>query len=75
MARHERFRSASRASSVGIEFALFVVLFLMAGVWADERWGTTPWLSLVGLIIGSIGGFRVIWQVAKQAGEDSERDA
>lgn len=41
----------------------------LAGRWADERWGTDPWLTLAGLGFGSFIGFRSLWQAAQAANE------
>lgn len=54
-----------RASTIGIEFALLVVVFLLIGAWADRKLGCEPWLMLLGIVIGSAAGFRALFQVAK----------
>lgn len=46
-----------------------MVAFTVAGHWADQRWGTGPWLTLGGLSFGSFIGFRSLWQAAKAANE------
>ena len=43
--------------AVGFQLAISVVAGLFAGQWADSKLGTGPWLTLVGLVIGSIAGF------------------
>lgn len=43
--------------AIGFQLALMVIGGLLVGGWLDKKWGTSPWLALVGLIIGSIGGF------------------
>jgi F0F1-type ATP synthase assembly protein I len=43
--------------AVGFQLALAVVGGLWLGHTADEHWGTTPWLTVFGLTIGSVGGF------------------
>ncbi|MBI3541339.1 MAG: AtpZ/AtpI family protein [Deltaproteobacteria bacterium] len=43
--------------AVGFQLATTVVGGLLLGGWLDKKWGTTPWLSVVGLVIGSVGGF------------------
>lgn len=42
---------------VGIQLAAAVVLGLLAGDYLDDRLATTPWLTLVGLVLGAFGGF------------------
>lgn len=43
--------------AVGFQLATAVVGGLLLGGWLDKRWGTSPWLTLGGLLIGAIGGF------------------
>ena len=61
-----------RASSAGIELAIAVVGCLLLGWWADEKLGTSPWLTLFGLIFGSGVGFRALWKAAQEANELDE---
>lgn len=62
----------TRASAVGIEMAVAIVLGLMGGAWADEKLGTDPWLALVGLLLGAGVGFRALFRVARLKGDDDE---
>ncbi len=43
--------------AIGLQLAISVVVGVMAGRWLDERWGTTPWLTIVGMLLGSTAGF------------------
>ena len=29
------------------------------GLWADSAWGTSPWLTIVGSLVGVVGGLYV----------------
>ena len=42
--------------ALGVQLSVAVVVFLWLGNWADRHWGTTPWLTLLGLILGCGGG-------------------
>ena len=42
---------------VGLELMVAVVLLLAAGRWLDVRWGTEPWLMLLGAALGMAVGF------------------
>jgi len=53
----ESLREYSPYLTLGFQLAGAVVVFLLIGVWADNRWNTTPWFTLLGLLIGSVGGF------------------
>jgi len=39
---------------------------VLGGRWLDQRWGTRPWLTMLGLILGIAVGFyelaRVMWR-------------
>lgn len=44
--------SAGQYGSIGVQFAVGIVLFTLAGNWLDERLGTAPWLLLAGVMVG-----------------------
>jgi ATP synthase protein I len=43
--------------AIGFQLAISVVLGVLAGRWLDARWGTTPWLTITGMLLGSGAGF------------------
>lgn len=43
--------------AVGFQLAATVVGGLLFGSWLDKKFETLPWLTIIGLVIGSIGGF------------------
>lgn len=43
--------------AIGFQLASTVIGGLMLGDWLDKKWDTTPWLTVAGIAIGSIGGF------------------
>lgn len=47
---------ASKLAGVGLQFAGVVLLFTLGGHWLDQRLDTGPWLLLVGLVLGLVGG-------------------
>ena len=47
---------AVRYTSVGLEFAVTVGLFTWLGLKGDARFGTDPWLTVVGSLIGIAAG-------------------
>lgn len=51
--------------AVGFQLAISVVGGLLLGSWIDGRFKTTPWLTLIGLLIGSIGGFYNLLRILK----------
>jgi F0F1-type ATP synthase assembly protein I len=52
---------ASRVSTVGLEFALPP----LAGAYVDHRAGTTPWLTLLGVVLGFAAGMTHILRIAR----------
>jgi ATP synthase protein I len=43
--------------AVGFQLSTAVIGGLLLGGWFDQKYGTSPWLTLLGLILGSVGGF------------------
>jgi ATP synthase protein I len=50
-------REAAPYLGIGTSFAASVLLGLGLGYWLDRRWGTTPWLLLLGSLLGIGAGF------------------
>ncbi|HEY2749602.1 MAG TPA: AtpZ/AtpI family protein [Polyangia bacterium] len=66
-------QALSNYSYVGIFFGVAVCLGLFAGHWADRRWHTEPWLTLVGVVVGVAAGFRELYRLSKKALREEER--
>jgi F0F1-type ATP synthase assembly protein I len=49
-------RKQVNAAGAGLQFGAAIVVFALAGNWADGRFGTKPWLLLVGVGLGFLGG-------------------
>ena len=62
---------AARLASVGIELSVSTVVGLLGGRWLDRKFGTDPYLSLVGLLIGVFAGFRSLIRTARKAQADA----
>ena len=64
----------SNFAGAGIQFALAIVLFLLAGQWADRKLGTSPAFLLVGVFIGGGAAFYSLYRrVTKAQKADDER--
>jgi ATP synthase protein I len=46
MARSKEFYDLLKLSSLGLEMGIAVVLGLLAGMFLDGRFGTSPWLTI-----------------------------
>ena len=53
-----------RAASLGLEIAVSVFLGAFVGYLLDGHFKTSPWLMVVGLVIGSIAGFLNVYKFA-----------
>jgi len=61
-----------RYSGVGLQFAGTVGLFALGGYWLDARWGSSPWLLLVGVFLGFAGGLVSIVKKVAPPGKRTE---
>lgn len=66
--------AAGEHTGLGLTLALSTLFFLAIGWWLDSRLGTTPWLLLVGALIGAAAGFYFILSHTIQAGRRDERN-
>jgi ATP synthase protein I len=53
----EQRRLGNAALGAGMQFVGAILLFVYLGQWADRKFGTAPWLLLLGLCVGAGGGF------------------
>lgn len=75
--RGKRAFNTLAASSVGLELGVAVILSLLFGMWLDDRFGTTPWLTLVFVGLGIAAGFRNVLRAVKRverAAAEEERE-
>ena len=68
----KQLKTYSSLGAVGIELGLSTVLGLLVGQWADEKFGTEPWLLLFGLLMGVASGFRRLIREARKANARSQ---
>jgi ATP synthase protein I len=62
----KQLKAFARVGALGIELALSVVVGLLGGQWLDGKLSTRPYLTLLGLILGVIAGFRSILQTLRK---------
>ena len=53
-------------ASAGTELAGGVVVLALLGWWLDRRWGTSPWLLLLGTLLGAVGGVYNLWKMGRR---------
>ncbi len=49
-------------SGLAVQLLFTMGLFIGIGLWADGQFGTSPWLTVAGSLVGVIGG---LWVVLK----------
>ena len=59
-------RTIGVAGGLGFVLGLSVLLGAFAGRYLDQRWGTGPWITLVGTLLGTAVGFYEVVSVLKQ---------
>ena len=74
MAGPSKFSRYLRFSSIGLELGGSVIVGLLGGQWLDTRFGTTPWLMIVGLGFGMAAGFRSIFRLLKDVNRPDDPD-
>ena len=56
-------------TTLGTEFAVAEILGVVVGFWLDNKWGTSPWM----LVLGAIGGFLLGLYIILRAAKEMER--
>lgn len=57
---------AANLSYLGIFFGVSIVIGAALGSFLDKKWGTHPYLLMVGVVLGIASGFNELWRVAKR---------
>jgi len=60
-------RELAYYSSLGFSVALSIVIGLVAGVYVDRRFDSSPWGLLIGLVLGIAAGFRNIGHAIRKS--------
>jgi len=53
----EGYRKAAPYIAASTSLVAAVGVFTGVGIWLDRKFATTPWLTLLGVVIGMVGGF------------------
>jgi ATP synthase protein I len=62
------------AWTVGLNLVLSTFIGLAIGYWLDKVFGTSPWLTIIFLVLGIIAGFRELFRMAKKEIRDDPED-
>jgi ATP synthase protein I len=60
-------RALGELSTVGLTLVVATVLGLAGGYYLDRWLGTSPWLTLIGLLFGIAAGFVNLFRSVKRA--------
>jgi F0F1-type ATP synthase assembly protein I len=66
-------KDLSRYAGLGMQFAVTLLLFTLAGIWLDAKLGWSPWLLIAGVLLGGSGAFYAILRAVPpaQGGRDA----
>ena len=67
---------AGAAAGMGLQFAISVILFLLAGQWLDKKFGTAPLFLMILVFAGAGASFYSIYRrlMEQQRREDEARN-
>jgi ATP synthase protein I len=66
----ETWKALGELSSIGLTLVISTVLGLVGGYYLDRWLGTTPWLLLIGLVLGIAAGFVNLFRSVNRAERD-----
>jgi ATP synthase protein I len=73
----KEFKDASllaTVSSIGISMVLATFMGFGAGYWLDKQLGTSPWLLIIGLLIGIVAGFKNIFVIIDRVEKEQKKN-
>ena len=59
--------------TIGLELAVFLLVFIFLGRYLDSRLGTEPWLLMTGATVGFIAGFYNLFRTLSQLSESEKK--
>lgn len=68
------FKQLLEASSIGIQLVAATFAGLAIGYFLDRIFGTSPWFTIIFLILGIAAGFMELIKVAKQQDSDADKN-
>ncbi|RPI33611.1 MAG: AtpZ/AtpI family protein [Nitrospiraceae bacterium] len=66
------FRQLLQASTIGLNLVFSTFIGLAIGYGLDSLFHTSPWLTIIFLLIGIIAGFRELLRIAKKQDNGSD---
>jgi ATP synthase protein I len=69
-----RWKDPGGFGTVGLEVVVSVLIGFFGGRWLDGRFGTTPWMAVIGLAFGVATAGRFLYRAAKRMQRQTEKD-
>ncbi len=60
--------------TLGIQLAITVVVFFFLGKYADDYFGTKPWLMIAAILLGAAGGLVKFFKTVIELGKKEEHE-
>lgn len=70
----EAYRNLAPYLNIGYVFAASIILLTFFGYYLDNKWGTKPWFTLGGAIVGIIAGFYNFFKTVFRANKNKDKD-
>jgi len=68
------FRLLGLASTVGINFIISILIGFLIGHFLDRSFDTSPWLTIIFLILGIAAGFKYLFKIALKTSGDKDKN-
>lgn len=62
----DQVRELGALATVGLSFVLAIVIGVAAGLWLDEKLGTSPWLFFLFLCLGFAAGVLNLYRATRR---------
>lgn len=72
--RREAWKASGSYGTIGLELVLCILVGLFGGRWLDGKFGTEPWLAVLGFFFGLAAGAKAIWRGYKEMQAATERE-
>jgi ATP synthase protein I len=66
-------RDLLQAASVGLSLVVSTFIGLAIGYWLDKLFNTSPWLTIIFLILGIVSGFRELIRMARRQDDGPDK--
>jgi F0F1-type ATP synthase assembly protein I len=63
----------ARYAGLGVQFAATIGVFVALGIWADGKWGTSPWFVLLGVGLGFTGALLALLRAVPPPRRSTDR--